>query len=96
MYTSTKATHQYKFGNAGRFGPIVEAVAAYSNQFGLPVDRKSMPAVDYRFALSNLTLVNTFSKKSFFRVSCPIVASWSSRAPGDSTRSSCQMYQHDH
>ena len=54
--------------------PIGDAVAAYANQFGLPFDRKHMPAVDYRFALSNPALVSALSKKSFSSVSCPILA----------------------
>ena len=40
------ATHQRQIGSADLFGPIVDAAAAYANQFGLPFDRKYMPAVD--------------------------------------------------
>lgn len=63
------AAHECQIGGVDRFGPIIDAAAADANQLGLPFDRKSMFAVDYRFALSNPTLVSALSKKSFSNVS---------------------------
>lgn len=61
--------HQRQVSDVYRLGPIIDTAAAYANQLGLPFDRKSMLAVDYRFALSNPTLVSALSKKSFSSVS---------------------------
>ncbi len=65
------ATHQHQIITADLFGSIVDAAAAYANQFGLPFDQKYMPAVDYRFALINPTLVSALSRKIVFQRQLP-------------------------
>lgn len=67
------------------FGLIVGGAAAYACQLRLSGNRECMGSINYRFALSNPTLVSSHSKKSFYSVSCPIFAckaftsiSWSS------------------
>ena len=62
------AAHQRQVVDVKRFWPIIDTAATDANQLGLPFDRKSMFAVDYRFALSNPTLVSALSKKSFSSV----------------------------
>ena len=63
------AAHQRQISGIHRFWPIIDATAAYANQLSLPFDRKSMLAVDYRFAFSNPTLLSAPSKKNRFPAS---------------------------
>jgi hypothetical protein len=67
-------SHQRQIGSADQLRPIVDAAAADTDQLGLSFNRKCMGAVDYRFALSNPTLMSALSKKSFSSVSWPILA----------------------
>ena len=53
---------------------IVEAAPAEPQQFRLPHQRKVMGPVNHRFALSRPALVSAPDKKSFSRVSSPILA----------------------
>ena len=47
---------------------------ADAERLGLPGDRQVVLTVDHRLALSNPALVSAPSKKSFSRVSSPILA----------------------
>src|SRR5215471_12874040 len=57
-----------------RCSNLVDAAAADAQNLGLLADRQVVSAVDHRFALSNPALVSAPSKKSFSKVSSPILA----------------------
>src|SRR5437588_181992 len=66
--------HDRKIGLRHRPRQVVDAAAADAKNLGLLGDRKIVPAVDHRFALSNPALVSAPSKKSFSSVNSPILA----------------------
>ena len=55
-------------------GFVVDGAPADAERLGLPGDRQVVLTVDHRLALSNPALVSAPSKKSFSRVSSPILA----------------------
>ena len=55
-------------------GFVIDGAPADAERLGLPGDRQVVLTVDHRFALSNPALVSAPSKKSFSRVSSPILA----------------------
>src|SRR6266496_5706899 len=66
--------HDREVGGRHRARQIINTAAADLQNFRLLGDRQIVLAVDHRFALSNPALVSAPSKKSFSRVSSPILA----------------------
>ena len=67
-------THQGQVSAGARVGLVIRTAPADPYSFGLFGDGELMGTVYHRFTLSNPALVSAPSKKSFSRVSSPILA----------------------
>src|SRR5271166_541389 len=66
--------HDRKLSRRRRPRFVIEAAAAQPQQFRLPRQRQVMASVDHRLALSRPALLSAPDKKSFSKVSSPILA----------------------
>ena len=66
--------HQSEIGVGYRSWSIIDTATANPQNFSLLGEREFMSTVNHRFTLSNPALVSVPSKKSFSRVSSPILA----------------------
>ena len=66
--------HDREIGRGDRPSFVIEAAPAQLQERSLPAERKFVPAVDHRFALSRPALLGAPAKKSFSSVSSPIFA----------------------
>ena len=69
-----EAAHGPQILGRGWPGFVVDGASADAERLGLPGDRQVVLTVDHRLALSNPALVSAPSKKSFSKVSSPILA----------------------
>src|SRR5271157_3286236 len=69
-----EAAHDPQILGRGWPGFVVDGAPADAERLGLPGDRQVVLTVDHRLALSNPALVSAPSKKSFSKVSSPILA----------------------
>lgn len=64
----------YILGMAWRFALVIHRALADAHQLRLTGERQVMAAVNHRLSLSNPALLRAPCKKSFSKVSCPILA----------------------
>src|SRR5438105_9334392 len=69
-----EATHDIKVARRHRTRQVIDTATADAQNLRLLADRQIVFAVDHRLALSNPALLSAPSKKSFSRVSSPILA----------------------